>query len=49
MDPASEPDPEVDPDPAIFFSDLQNVNKKVFFASYFLKVPFTSFFQDKKS
>ncbi len=36
-------DPEADPDPAIFVSDLQDVNKKLFFFStffayYFLKV-----------
>ncbi len=32
-------DPDADPDPAIFASDLQDVNKKLFFfADYFLKV-----------
>ena len=44
-------DPESDPDPAIFVSDLQDAYKKllfskVFFAYYFFKV---SFFKDKKS
>jgi hypothetical protein len=37
-------DPDADSDPAIFVSDLQDVNKKFFFAIsffayYFLKVP----------
>jgi hypothetical protein len=51
----SAPDPTADPapDPAIFVSDLQNVNIKMiflFFADYFLKIrTFTSFFKDKKS
>ncbi len=34
MDPDSDPDA----DPAIFVSDLQDVNKNNFFAYYFLKV-----------
>jgi hypothetical protein len=38
MDPDS--DPDADPDPAIFVSNLQDVNKKYqsFFAYYFLKI-----------
>ncbi len=28
-------DPDADPDPAIFFSDLQDVNKKLFFSKFF--------------
>ncbi len=46
----------MDPDPAIFVSDLQDVNKKLFFSSKVLllitvlfKGTFTSFFKDKKS
>jgi hypothetical protein len=38
MDPA----PDADPDPAIFVSDLQDINKK-FFAYYFLKVHLNHF------
>ncbi len=45
MDPDPEPivrgmdrDPDADPDPTIFVSSLQDVNKKFFFAFYFLKV-----------
>jgi hypothetical protein len=34
-------DPDADPDPAIFVSDLQDVNK--FFAYYILKVHFHHF------
>jgi hypothetical protein len=34
----SDADPDADPDPAIFVSDLQDVNKKLFFAYYLLKV-----------
>jgi hypothetical protein len=30
-----DPDPDADPDPAIFVSDLQNVNKKLLFVSKF--------------
>ncbi len=33
-----DPDPDADPDPAIFVSDLQDINKKYFFTFYFLKV-----------
>jgi hypothetical protein len=33
MDPDPAPDP--DPDPALFISDLQDGNKKFFFAYYF--------------
>ncbi len=39
-----------DPDPAIFVTDLQDVNKKSFFAYYLLfEGTFTSYFKDKKS
>ncbi len=39
-----------DPDPAIFVTDLQYVNKKSFFAYYLLfEGTFTSYFKDKKS
>ncbi len=31
-------DPDADPDHAIFFSDLEDVNKNLFFAYCFLKV-----------
>jgi hypothetical protein len=37
-----------DPDPAIFVSDLQDVNKK-FFCLLLFKGPFPPFFKDKKS
>ncbi len=37
-------DPDADPDPAIFVSNLQDVNKKKScFAYYFLKVHFLNF------
>ncbi len=35
-----DPDLDADPDPAIFVSDLLDVNKKLFFAYYFLKVQY---------
>ncbi len=42
-----------DPDPAIFVSDLQDVNKIFFFSRYFRLLPFegtvTLFFKDRKS
>ena len=38
-------DPDADPDPAIFVSDLQDVKKKIFGLLLFD----TSFFTDKKS
>ncbi len=41
-----DPDADLDADPAIFVSDLQDVNKKFF--CYLLRT-FTSFFKDKKS
>jgi hypothetical protein len=41
-------DPDADPDPAIFVSDLEDINQN--FAFTFLKVhTFTSFFKDRKS
>ncbi len=48
MDPDS--DPGADPDPAIFVSDLQDINNKIIFPSffaYFLKVKLHHF-QRKK-
>ncbi len=41
-------DPDADPDPAIFVSDLQDVGEKIFGLLLF-KGTFTSFFKDKKS
>ncbi len=42
-----------DPDPVLFVSDLQDINKKEFFFQIFLLITFdgtfTSFFIDKKS
>jgi hypothetical protein len=38
----------MDPDPAIFVSNLQG-HQKSFVAYYFLKVTFAPFFKDKKS
>jgi hypothetical protein len=43
-----------DPDPAIFVSDLQDINRKLFFLLRFFAVllfegTFASFFKDKKS
>jgi hypothetical protein len=38
----------MDPDPAIFASDLQDVNK-IFFCFLLFEGTFTSFFKDKKS
>jgi hypothetical protein len=40
-------DQDPDPDPAIFVSDLQNVNKKLFFCLLIFEGTFTSFFKDK--
>jgi hypothetical protein len=40
-------DPDADPDPAIFVSDLQDVKKK--FCLLLFEGTFTSFFKDKKS
>jgi hypothetical protein len=38
----------MDPDPAVFVSDLQDINKKSFFSFLFLfEGTFTSFFKDK--
>jgi hypothetical protein len=47
-------DPDSDPDPAIFFIDLQDANKKQidfkkFFCISLFEDTFTSFFKDKKS
>ncbi len=39
-------DPDADPDPAIFVSDLQDVNV---FCLLLFEGTFTSFFKDKKS
>ncbi len=39
----------MDPDPAIFVIDLQDVNKKLIFLLITFEGPFTSFFKDKKS
>jgi hypothetical protein len=43
----------MDPDPAIFFIDLQDTNKKLFKKKFFCLLlfdgTFTSFFKDKKS
>jgi hypothetical protein len=41
-------DPDADSDPAIFVSDLQDVNKKLFFCLLLFEGTFTSFFKDKK-
>jgi hypothetical protein len=56
MDPDSDPDADTDPDPAIFVSDLQDVNKEIMFSQSFFAYyrvlfegTFTSFFNDKKS
>jgi hypothetical protein len=42
-------EPEADPEPAIFVSDLQDVSKKIFFCLLLFEGTFTSFFKDKKS
>jgi hypothetical protein len=49
-------DPDSDPDPAIFFIDLQDATKKLpgnflikFFCLLLFEGTFTSFFKDKKS
>jgi hypothetical protein len=47
-------DPDADPDPAIFVSDLQDINNKNYFslsvfAYYLFEGTFTSFFNEKKS
>ncbi len=39
---------DTDPDPAIFVSDFQEVNKKKFFCFLLFEGTFTSFFRDKK-
>jgi hypothetical protein len=57
MDRDSDPDPDEgadpDADPAIFVSDLQDVNNKKNFLPFFCLLlfedTFTSFFKDKKS
>ncbi len=36
--PLTNPDPDSDPDPAIFVSDLQDVNQKLFFFQRFLLI-----------
>jgi hypothetical protein len=40
-------DQDRDPDPVIFVSDLQNVNKKLLFGLLIFDGTFTSFFKDK--
>ena len=46
-------DPDADPDPAIFFIELQDANEKLILKKYFCLLlfegTFTSFFKDKKS
>ncbi len=43
-------DPDTDPDPAILYSDLQDVNrKKKFFYLLLFEGTFTSFFKDNNS
>jgi hypothetical protein len=47
-------DPDADPDPAIFVSDLKDASKKLIFLQKFFCLllfegTFTSFFKDKKS
>jgi hypothetical protein len=46
-------DPDSDPDPDVFISDLEDVNKVLFFSTFFVPLSFestlTSFFKDKKS
>jgi hypothetical protein len=47
-------DPDLDPDPAIFVTDLQEANKKLIKKVFLLitvlfEGTFTSFFKDKKS
>ncbi len=46
-----DPDPDADPDPAIFVSDLLDVDKKnsMIFCLLFSEGAFTSFFKDNKS
>ncbi len=43
MDPDSYPNADVDPDPAIFTSDLQDVNKKFSFCLLLFAGTFASF------
>jgi hypothetical protein len=42
-------DPDPEPDPAIFGTDLQEANKKKFFCLLLFEGTFTSFFKDKNS
>jgi hypothetical protein len=42
-------DPDADLDPAIFVSDLQDINQKKIALSFLFEGTFTSFFKDKKS
>jgi hypothetical protein len=49
-----EPDPDSDPDPAIFVIDLQDASKKLIFEHnlfclLLFEATFTLFFKDKKS
>jgi hypothetical protein len=41
-------DPDADPNPAVFVSDLQDVNKKLFFCLKLFEGTFSSFFKDEK-
>jgi hypothetical protein len=49
----SDPDPDVDPHPAVFIIDLQDADKKTNLKKVFLRIlfegTFTSCFKDKKS
>jgi hypothetical protein len=54
MDPDPHPYQAMDPDPAIFVTDLQDANKKLdifskLFCLLLFEDTFTSFFKDKKS
>ena len=48
-----DPDADADPDPAIFFIELQDANEKLILKKYFCLLlfegTFTSFFKDKMS
>ncbi len=42
-----DPDPDTDPKPAFFVSDLQDANKKLFFCLLFFEGTLKSFFKIK--